>query len=779
MAHKYKKPRQIFGNLERNRYIDLKINGKLFPSFILKNFKKYKLEELLIQAGIDPCAPKPNQKIRRELKKYQIFITKYMDYRSPYRAILIYHGLGSGKTASAINIYNMLYTYSNGWNLFIFIKASLKGEWLKELKNWLSQDEYEYRFKNIIFINYDSPFADRDFLDSLKNVDSAKKSCYFIDEVHNFIRNVYSNVTTGKGKRAQIIYDYIIQDQRENPDTRVVLLSGTPVINKPFELALLYNLLRSGIFPRSESEFNNQFISTSTYQILNPSAKNLFQRRIMGLTSYYIGSTPDLYASKTTHYIDVPMSEYQEDIYSFFEDLETKSSLRFRGTGRSSREYKTYTRQGCNFVFPPISQKISGENRPRPSKFKLSLREALQVNEGTQTATVHVTEYLKAMELYISGLDSWFSEQDQLDTNNKYTILDDVSLYLNNYKGEFLEFLRSSEKKSNLFQNMALCSRKFLNIIFNIMRSLGPTMVYSNFVYMEGLEIFKIYLKYFGFYNFMDNMAYQENKIGFVEFHGGIKDLNQRFRAKDEFNKSDNKYGTKLKIMLISPAGAEGLSLSNVRQVHIMEPYWNEVRINQAVGRAIRQCQHKDLPLEERHVDVYRYKSVRTKKTTQSTDQYIEELARRKEALLESFIDAMKEVAVDCGIFRPHNMLTQQYNCFQFEEPSLFDRNIGPAYKEDLYDDLKFDNGSNSVNAMTIKIKVMKIKAVVQLNTPEAGTEYSQPENYWYYSKSGTVYDYDLYYAVGKVAVTEDNIPIKLDKDTYVIDKIIPIPVID
>ena len=35
--------------------------------------------------------------------------------------------------------------------------------------------------------------------------------------------------------------------------------------------------------------------------------------------------------------------------------------------------------------------------------------------------------------------------------------------------------------------------------------------------------------------------------------------------------------------MMISPAGAEGINLNNVRQVHILEPYWNEVRIEQKI----------------------------------------------------------------------------------------------------------------------------------------------------------------------------------------------------
>ena len=66
----------------------------------------------------------------------------------------------------------------------------------------------------------------------------------------------------------------------------------------------------------------------------------------------------------------------------------------------------------------------------------------------------------------------------------------------------------------------------------------------------------------------------------------------------------------------------------------------------------------------------------------QTTDQYIEDVARSKDGLIQSFLDAVKEVAVDCNLFKAHNMITQEYKCFQFEEPSLFDKNIGPAYRD-------------------------------------------------------------------------------------------------
>ena len=162
--------------------------------------------------------------------------------------------MGSGKTATAINIYNTLYNYTSGWNVFILLKASIKGSWLEDLKVWLKKDEYEFRFKNIIFVHYDSPFADRDFMNAIKRVDSSKKSIYIIDEVHNFISNVYSNVSSMSGKRAQVIYNYIQQDITNDSDTRVLLLSATPAINKPFEFALLFNLLRPGSFPIIEAE---------------------------------------------------------------------------------------------------------------------------------------------------------------------------------------------------------------------------------------------------------------------------------------------------------------------------------------------------------------------------------------------------------------------------------------------------------------------------------------------------------------------------------------------
>src|SRR5689334_2768679 len=106
---------------KKKQYVDLTVNGRIFPSWILKNFKQYKMPEIIRKEGEDPCLVEH----KLELRKYQLFVSKYLSYNSPYRDILIYHGLGSGKTGTAINVYNALYDTNPEWNVFILIKAAL------------------------------------------------------------------------------------------------------------------------------------------------------------------------------------------------------------------------------------------------------------------------------------------------------------------------------------------------------------------------------------------------------------------------------------------------------------------------------------------------------------------------------------------------------------------------------------------------------------------------------------------------------------------------------
>ena len=771
--------------------ISLTENGRIFPSWIMLNFKKYLLPEIIRKEGEDPC----KETLSNELTKYQKFVGDFLNYTSPFKDILLYHGLGSGKTVTTINVYNILYNYTPKWNIFLIIPAALKNDpWLKDIKNWLQKENYEDRLKNINFVHYDSPFADRDFLEKIKKVDSSKPFLFIIEEAHRFINNVYNNITGKKGKRAQIIYDYIQQEKKENTNNRIMLLSATPAVNTPYELALIFNLLRPNSFPTSESIFSQLYISSSNFASLNEDTKNMFQRRILGLVSYYLGATPDKFATKIVHYKNIIMPKYQEEIYNYYEAIEEAKEKIIKRMNRgkvgdSMSTYSAYTRQSCNFVFPNIDDTVNGESRPRPGKFRIKEIEAVVIDEGKDVEkkkallkkNKELGAYIKATKHYIKKLIEYFRNIYNKDKKNNHTIKNDIKNFRKKYKNKFSNFLKK-EKKSELFEKLYECSPKMVTIIFNIFKSKGPVLFYSNYVEMEGLQIFKIYLQLFGFYNVgtdenfkIDNYekkkeTFKNDYYRYVEYHGSIE-KDQRELNKIIFNNKANKYGQLAKIIMISPAGAEGINLYNVRQVHILEPYWNEVRIEQVIGRAIRICHHADLPMDERKVDVFRYKMIR-KNSKETADEKLENISRKKNNLLLSFIEAIKESSVDCELFKAHNMMGTKYKCFQFNEESLLDDNIGPAYNIKIEYDQKINNGLNAKDSTIQKIKVRKINAVKKISD----NLYSENNFYWYYKNSGVVYDYELNFPIGKIQIDELGNEVKINNDTYIIDKLINIP---
>ena len=531
----------------KNLYPNLKINGRIFPVWLLKNFSKFKLPEIIRKDNEDPC----NVTTKKELRKFQEFIASYLDYRSPYHDVLLYYGVGAGKSASVMAIYNGLYNATSGWNVFLLIKAALHDNpWEAEIKKWLQKDDYEHRYSNIIWIHYDSPYADKEFLDEVKKTDSSKKNLYIIDEVHNFIRNVYSNVTSKQGKRAIAIYDYILQDKKENSSTRVVLLSATPAINKPFELGLLFNLLRPNIFPKSEILFNQYFVNNSSIPTINPKTKNIFQRRIIGLVSYYIGATPDLYASKSVNFVDVPMSEYQTDIYNYYEEVERKMSSKKKKSKSSNKEtYKTYTRQASNFVFPTVDD-IAGDKRPRPNQFKIGEKEYENLLKTKDTEKIKKTlssqsqAYFKTLEKFRETFDNFLNKIYVKEKDSKNNILNDIENFkkYDNYE----DWYNKEKTKSELINKMIMCSNKFTNIIFNVFKSKGPVLIYSNYVLIEGIDVIKIYLKYFGFDSFSNPKA--KDYFKYAEFHNDISKEVRRQSIKIE-TAIDNKYGKNIKIM--------------------------------------------------------------------------------------------------------------------------------------------------------------------------------------------------------------------------------------
>ena len=162
------------------------------------------------------------------------------------------------------------------------------------------------------------------------------------------------------------------------------------------------------------------------------------------------------------------------------------------------------------------------------------------------------------------------------------------------------------------------------------------------------------------------------------------------------------------------------------------------------------------------------------KNEKETSDEKMENISRKKNNLLLSFIEAIKEVAVDCELFKNHNMMGNKYKCFKFNEESLFEEPIGPAYLQNIEYDKKIDNGSNSKDTNLLKVKVRLIKCVNIIDDKN----FSETYEAWFNENNDTVYDKDLHFPIGKIDKDENGFPKKIDDETYVITKLIKVPII-
>ena len=142
---------------------------------------------------------------------------------------------------------------------------------------------------------------------------------------------------------------------------------------------------------------------------------------------------------------------------------------------------------------------------------------------------------------------------------------------------------------------------------------------------------------------------------------------------------------------------------------------------------------------------------------------------------MNHFLTTLKEVAVDCELFKNHNIQNNEYKCFKFNQDSLFEKNIGPAYKQNIDYDVNLDNGYNSLNSEVMKVEVQKIKAVKKLGE----NKFSSEMEYYMDNETGIVYDVDLEFPIGKIYFDEDGIPEILKKGVYIISELIAIPMLN
>jgi hypothetical protein len=121
-----------------------------------------------------------------------------------------------------------------------------------------------------------------------------------------------------------------------------------------------------------------------------------------------------------------------------------------------------------------------------------------------------------------------------------------------------------------------------------------------------------------------------------------------------------NIQGHKIKVVLISKAGSEGIDLKFIRQVHILEPWYNMNRLDQIIGRAVRNFSHKDLPFEKRNVQIFMYGTLLEDSEEEAADLYVYRVAEYKAIQIGRVSRILKETAVDCIINHDQTNFTQK-----------------------------------------------------------------------------------------------------------------------
>ena len=229
---------------------------------------------------------------------------------------------------------------------------------------------------------------------------------------------------------------------------------------------------------------------------------------------------------------------------------------------------------------------------------------------------------------------------------------------------------------------------------------------------------------------------------------------------------NNNLKGEIVKILMITAAGSEGINLRNTRYVHLMEPYWNPVRLEQVIGRARRICSHKDLPPKLQTVEVYLYVMIFTAEQLASdeavelklndlskrkpylpltSDQKLYEVSSIKEDITGQLLKAIKEASIDCAIHNnipsaksrqgksKEQLANEQLHCLSFGQPSVNEFAYNPSYTQDENDTIV------TLNKVELEWRGREITLQVKENGE------TRPKKFSLREETGQVYDLESY----------------------------------
>jgi len=643
-----------------------------------------------------------------DLVPHQIFVKNFLSFQTPYNSLLLYHGLGTGKTCSAISVAEEMRTYLNqlgisqriivvaspnvqeNFKLQLFDERKLKlvdGLWnlractgnkyLKEINpmnmKGLSKEKVIKQVKRIInnsylflgyteFANYILKISYSD--DDNKNVMISKLKKNFnnrliiIDEVHN--------IRISDDKSDKRVANELFKLVKYVDNLRLLFLSATPMYNSYKEIIWLLNIMNLND-RRSQIELKDVFDKQGNLLVAPDGTKigeELIKRKANGYVSFVRGENPytfpyrifpSLFSIQNTfkelpyprkqlngktivqplEHVDVYVNvagSYQQKVYDYIiEQIKEKS-------GKTKQGLPSFENMDA-FGYTMLQKPLQALNMVYPNK---SFDENAKVDPKILLGSDGLKKIMK------------FTETSNPPTRKNFE-----------YK---------SSPFGNIFspENIGQYSNKIKSITNNILNSDGIVLIYSQFI-DGGCIPMALALEELGFTRFgtkasnlfktaphspidaitfqtKENMTNPENfKKATYTMITGEKALSpdKVFDLKN-LTDEDNKNGEKIKVVIISMTGSEGIDFKNLRQVHILEPWYNLSLIEQIIGRAVRTCSHKQLPFKQRNVEIFLYGTLFSDSDEEAADLYIYRLAELKAIQIGQVSRILKESSVDC-----------------------------------------------------------------------------------------------------------------------------------
>jgi len=733
-----------------------------------------------------------------ELQPHQAFVKNFMSAQTPYNSLLLYHGLGSGKTCSAIGVCEEMRDYmkqmgitkriiivasenvQDNFKVQLFDERRLKnidGLWvhkgcignklIKEINpmnmRGLTKDKIITQIRNLInsyylFTGYDQ-FAN--YINNTMNPGATDASeltinekgirrlrnefderLIVIDEVHN-IRKTDDN----KNKKVANFLEVLVKCAE---NMRLLLLSATPMYNSYKEIIWLLNLMNIND-RRGYIETKDVFDS---YGKFKPGGQDLLIKKATGYISYVRGENPYTFPyrvypsefAKEKSFPDFEYPSYQMNLKRIKdEDKERILSLYLTKIGNCNNcgncqycVYRYIIHKLRNKEFSITTKKGVVKNMPsfaNMESFGYTLLqkplEALIMSYPNNKLKAQIDKIPK--EKYIEEISEEFDKQvienatllpeaddEGLKPLQSEPVVDKPKTQVGGSvdakdlvgRGGLKRFMKFDESTNppnkgnfeyketgfgHIFSPDVIgkYSSKIKSIIDNIYKNgsaaKGVILIYSQFI-DSGLIPMALALEEMGFTRYGEDtkplfknkptdvvdvttMKPPKDKKKFSPARYSMITGDPRLSPNNVFEikgltNEDNKNGEKVKVVLISKAGSEGIDLKFIRQVHVLEPWYNMNRVEQIIGRAVRNLSHKDLPFEERNVQIFMHGTILEDENKQeAADMYVYRVAEYKAVQMGKVSRLLKETAVDCIINHEQVNFTQEIMSSVIEKP--------------------------------------------------------------------------------------------------------------